>query len=57
MMGQRVKTLIDRPLRAGLHNLTWNGGNEAGVTVSNGVYFYRMDTDLGFKSKKMMFLK
>jgi hypothetical protein len=57
MMGQRVKMLIDQPLNAGLHTLSWDGTNNAGLTVANGVYFYRMNSDLGVQSKKMMFLK
>ena len=57
MMGQRVKMLIDQPLNAGLHTLFWDGTNAAGLTVANGIYYYRMNSDLGVKSKKMMFLK
>jgi hypothetical protein len=57
MMGQRVITLVDQPMSAGLHDLTWNGTNDLGLTVANGIYYVRMNSELGVKTKKMMFLK
>lgn len=57
MMGQRVKIVVDEPMSAGLHNLFWNGSNDFGLTVANGIYYIRMNSDLGVKMKKMMFLK
>ncbi len=57
MMGQKVKTLVDQPLNAGLHNIAWDGTNASGLTVANGVYFYRLNSDFGVKSKKMMLMK
>ena len=43
LLGQQVVTLTDRQLAAGEHTIKWNGQNEAGETVSSGIYFYRMD--------------
>lgn len=57
MLGQRVKTLIDQPVKAGAHNVEWDGTNEFSETVSNGIYFYRLNSDLGVKTMKMMFVK
>ena len=57
MMGQHVKMLVDQQMSAGAHQVVWNGTNDAGLTVANGVYFYRLNSDLGAKSKKMLFLK
>ena len=28
---------------AGKHEVTWNGKNDAGQSMSSGVYFYRVD--------------
>lgn len=57
MLGQRVKTLVDQPVQAGIHNVAWNGTNELGETVSNGIYFYRLTSDLGVKTMKMLLMK
>ncbi|KAA3605590.1 MAG: T9SS C-terminal target domain-containing protein [Calditrichaeota bacterium] len=37
--------------------LTWNGTNEFGKEVSNGVYFYKLETGNFSQTKKMIFLK
>jgi len=42
VLGQKVKTLVNKELQAGLHNVVWNGRTEMGKTVSSGVYLYRM---------------
>ncbi|MDP8202470.1 MAG: CapA family protein [Candidatus Tenebribacter burtonii] len=41
--GQKVKTLINEVLPAGIHTTTWNGTNSLGKGVSTGIYFYKMD--------------
>jgi len=40
--GQLVRTLVDREMAAGRHELLWNGRNQSGKAVAAGVYFYRM---------------
>jgi len=40
--GQLVRTLVDRELAAGRHQLSWNGRNQFGNAVAAGVYFCRM---------------
>ena len=37
--------------------MTWNGTNEVGLAVANGIYYYRLNSDLGIETKKMLFLK
>ena len=56
-LGQRVKTLIDRPLQAGAQSLLWNGTHDSGETVSNGIYYYRLSSEHGVLTKKMLFLR
>jgi len=41
--GQQVKTLVDDNLNSGYHNITWNGRDQSGQSVANGIYFYRME--------------
>ncbi len=58
LRGQLVKTLVNGTREAGTHSVTWDGKNLQGVTVSSGIYFYRLRTDNGFnKTRKMVLLK
>jgi hypothetical protein len=55
--GQLVKTLVDGNITAGIHQITWNGVSNGGISVSSGLYLYRM-TGPGFvQTKKMLLLK
>lgn len=56
-LGQRIKTLVDQPMMTGIHQLQWDGTNEDGVSVANSVYFYRLETEFGICTKKMMLLR
>ncbi len=40
--GQLVRTLVNREVRAGRHELRWNGRNHEGHAVAAGVYLYRL---------------
>ena len=44
MLGQEVKTLINRELNEGIHQVIWN------AEVPSGTYFYRLTTNNGFVS-------
>ena len=39
--GRRVRTLVEGRVEAGLHDLVWDGIDDAGRPVSSGVYFVR----------------
>ncbi len=41
--GQQVRTLADEDLNPGYHSITWNGSDQNGRAVANGIYFYRME--------------
>jgi len=57
--GQLVRTLFDAEMtpKYGGHSVTWDGTNDAGETVSSGVYFYRLRTSAFSMTKKMVLLK
>ncbi|MBI5805169.1 choice-of-anchor J domain-containing protein [candidate division TA06 bacterium] len=55
--GQRVKTLVNGNMGAGYHQVTWNGRNEAGQKVANGVYMYRMNSGSFQSTKKLLMVK
>ena len=41
VQGQRVRTLVDAPLDAGIHQMRWDGRDERGHAVATGSYFAR----------------
>lgn len=43
LLGQEVRTLVNRPREAGVYRHEWDGRDAAGAAVSSGVYFYRME--------------
>lgn len=52
ILGQEVETLVDGPLSAGAHTVTWNADRQA-----SGVYFYRLTFEGQVLTRKMTFLK
>jgi hypothetical protein len=43
--GRRVATLVDGVLPGGGHEFTWDGRDDAGRSLSSGVYLYRLEAD------------
>ncbi len=56
-LGEKVKTLFNDVKDAGYYQALWNGTNNNNITVSTGVYIYRLTAGQYVTSKKMMFLK
>ncbi len=52
ILGQKLVTLIDKELPAGEHNVIWDGH-----AAASGVYFYRLKTEAGSQTRKMVLLK
>ncbi|MFZ1977349.1 MAG: T9SS type A sorting domain-containing protein [Bacteroidota bacterium] len=57
MLGQKIATLAEGEFQAGSYVVTWNGTNGHGMTVSSGVYFYRLSGSSFVITKKMLMLK
>lgn len=55
--GQKVKTLINENLPAGVHNVLWDGKDNTRSEVSSGVYFYNIETNHGSITRKMLMIK
>ena len=55
--GQHVKTLCNRIYTPGSWQLQWDGLDQDQQTVASGVYIYKLTTDYGSESKKMLFVK
>ncbi|MCA9741571.1 T9SS type A sorting domain-containing protein [candidate division KSB1 bacterium] len=43
ILGQRVRTLLDKTVPAGSHTVQWDGRNELGLQVATGLYFYQLE--------------
>jgi len=57
-LGQTIRVLVDEEKAAGDYSVLWNGKDDAGTTVSGGIYFYTLTVDGGFPvSKRMIFMK
>ena len=59
VLGQEVKTLINREQQAGVYNVTWKGDNNFGSKIASGIYIYRIEAGSGKfnQTKKMILLK
>lgn len=57
LRGQRVRNLVNSRMALGEHHVIWDGKDDGGNAVASGVYIYRMKTNSGTESKKMLLLK
>lgn len=57
LKGQKVKTLINRELKAGSHSIGWNGTDTNGNSVASGVYLYKLQSGKYTSTKKMILMK
>jgi parallel beta-helix repeat protein len=57
LLGQVVRKLVDEPQAAGNHQVTWDGNDDSGVSMSSGVYFYRLEAGYLLATKKMVLVK
>jgi hypothetical protein len=57
LRGQLVRTLVDGPLGAGTHGLSFDARDEAGRPLASGVYIYRLQADGHEDSRKMLLVR
>ena len=55
--GQKVRTLVDVPQQPGIYQVSWDGTDAQGQTVSTGVYLVRLQMGHFAQVKKMMAVK
>jgi hypothetical protein len=55
--GRRIRTLVDSGLKAGAHEVVWDGSDDAGHTVTSGVYWSQLQVGAYSSNKKMVVLK
>lgn len=57
ILGRRTATLVDAWQRVGEYQVMWNGIDIHGDQAGSGMYFYRLQSDDGILTKKMILLK
>jgi hypothetical protein len=58
LSGRSVRRLLDRAAApAGAYALTWDGRDDAGRAVPGGIYFYRLETNQGAASARVVRLE
>ncbi len=63
ILGRPVRTLVKQHQKPGHYQVSWDGKNDAGEPVSNGIYLYRLDIyspnghPVGVHTRKMVLLK
>ncbi len=57
ILGQKIRTLVDRKEKAGTHAINWDGTDASGALVATGVYLYRFEAGDYVETKKMLLLK
>lgn len=56
-IGESIRTLASTIQEAGNKSVAWDGKNDAGVSVSSGIYFYRLVAGNYIKTNKMLLLR
>jgi len=57
ILGNKLRTLVQKPFDAGAHRIVWNGADDMNVAVPSGVYFYRLQANGMTMTRKMALVK
>jgi hypothetical protein len=57
LQGQKIRALVAKEQKAGYYSVVWDGRNEAGQTVSSGLYLYRVQAGSFVATHKMLLIK
>jgi hypothetical protein len=57
ILGEHVRTLLDRTLPAGTFRIEWDGTNEQGQPAASGTYLYRLTAATTVLTNKLILLK
>lgn len=57
LSGQKMATLAQGHLAAGMHTLQWDGRDARGRELASGVYFYRLRTESQTQSRRLVLLR
>jgi hypothetical protein len=57
ILGQRVRTLVDKVIDKGYRNVFWDGKDNNGKVMSSGVYIYMLKVGDKVMTKKLTLIK
>jgi hypothetical protein len=57
LLGEKVKTVLDENLPAGLSHITWDGNNDSGAVVGNALYFVVIKSPDGQMVRKVILIR
>ncbi len=57
VLGKKIKTLVNENKTAGYYSAFWDGTNDFGQTVANGLFIYKMSAGSFTNIKKMLLIK
>jgi flagellar hook assembly protein FlgD len=55
--GSLVRTLVDRSLEEGEHEVLWDGRDEEGLSVSSGVYLTVLEARSGTRVRRIVVVR
>ena len=56
-VGRLVRTLVDGPVPAGRHRITWDGADDAGHQAATGIYFVRFEAGTASARNKIVLIR
>ncbi len=57
LQGRKICMLVDRKQAPGFYEMLWEGGDEEGLPVASGIYFYRLQAGKNIQTKKMLLVR
>ena len=57
VLGQKIRTLVDGYLVPGFYNVSWDACDDSGMSVSSGIYIYRLEEADVSQIKQMVLLR
>ncbi|MCL5019089.1 MAG: T9SS type A sorting domain-containing protein, partial [Patescibacteria group bacterium] len=57
LLGQEIRTLVNKSMTAGIHEIVWDGRNQSGAIAPSGIYIYKTKAGSFTAVKKMILLK
>jgi len=57
LIGQKVKTLVEKQQDVGIHTATWDGKDAFGKDVTSGIYFCQLQADGFVQIRKLTLMR
>ena len=57
LLGNKVATILQDRIDSGVHQVTWDGRNQFGESLSGGIYLYSIQAGKYHQTKRMIYLK